>query len=58
MGGYASFVGPARLRQVRSLARPCHDDVNDANLSLGKMTFRLTGLTGASQVKECSKSQE
>ena len=29
MGGYASFVGPARLRQVRSLARPCHDDVND-----------------------------
>ena len=56
MGGYASFVGQ-RL-QVRSLARPCHDDVNDGKSFPGKMTFALTGLTGASPVKECSKSQE
>ena len=36
MGGYASFLGPARLRQVRALANPCHADVSDGKAFSGE----------------------
>jgi hypothetical protein len=36
MGGYAAFVGPARLRQVRSLARPCQAVIDDGKTFPGE----------------------
>ena len=36
MGGYASFLGPARLRQVRALATPCQNHMDDGKLYTGE----------------------